>query len=196
MTGIRSYVSGVTLILLIASILLGGLFYLQWNQNLGGSEEPQQKGVTADPRPKQDSQSASVQLFVPLPIRSFTEITERPLFTEGRLPPEPPAEETAQAAPVPPPDLKLEGVAITSNSRTAVITDLRTNETLRLNEGMSHADWKVETVNKDSVTIKRGEQEIVLKLEIDDDSANAGRARPRIPPHGPLRRPSPALPFK
>lgn len=196
MTGIRSYVSGVTLLLLAASILLGGLFQLQWRQSPNGSEGPQDKPVSADPQAKQGAQSPAVQPFVALPIRSFAEITERPLFTEGRLPPEPPAEEKAQAAAAPPPDLKLEGVAITSNSRTAVITDMRTNELLRLSEGMSHADWKVESVNKASVTIKRGEQEIVLKLEIDDDRANTGRSGPRMRPAGPLRRPSQAQPYK
>ena len=195
MTGIRSYFSGVTLILLLATILLGGVLYLQWHQDPGGKPVTAVE-ATASP-PSQPVKSAAVLPFVPLPLRSFAEITERPLFTEGRLPPEPPATETAQAAPVPPPDLKLEGVAITSRSRIAVITDLRTNELLRLSEGMSHADWKVESVNKAAVTIKRGEEQIVLKLEIDDDAAKAGVARPKTPFRAPLRRPAAApLQFK
>ena len=188
MTGIRSYFSGVTLILLLSTMLLGGLLYIQWLRDLSGNSVPAVEATASPPSPP--VKSAAILPFVPLPLRSFAEITERPLFTEGRLPPEPPATETAQAAPVPPPDLKLEGVAITSKSRIAVITDLRTNELLRLSEGMSHADWKVESVNKASVTIKRGEEQIVLKLVIDDDATKAGAARPKIPFRAPLRRPA------
>jgi hypothetical protein len=196
MMGIRTYISGMTLILLFASLLLGGLLYLQWRQPLSGNK-PAEGGKPADPYSRQRNKLTTIPPFVPLPLSSFSEITERPLFVEGRLPPEPPTVDKPNTVPVAPPQLKLEGVAITSQSRTAVITDLKTKELLRLNEGMSHQDWKVESVGKDSVTIKRGAREIVLKLEIGDGAAAAaGKARPRVPFRLPLRRPPAAIPSR
>lgn len=196
MMGIRSYVSGMTLILLLGSLLLGGLLYLQWHQRLSGNEAPEQALPHTDPRTTQREKEKAILHFVPLPLGSYSEITDRPLFVEGRVPPEPPAEEKPSVVPVAPPELKLEGVAITPQSRTAVITDLKTRELLRLNEGMSHQDWKVESVEKASVTIKRGAQEIVLKLEIEDDATTAGKSSPKVPFRLPLRRPPPVIPGK
>lgn len=195
MSGIKSYVSGMTLILLLTSLLLGGLLYSQWyqykNTDVSGSVTTPDKALQS-----KHASDTPIQPFTPMPLSSFSEITERPLFVEGRIPPEPPAEDKPSIVPVAPPQLKLEGVAITSMSRTAVITDLKTSELLRLNEGMSHQDWKVESVGKESVTIKRGAQEIILKLEIEDAAAASTKSKLPFRIQLPLRRPPPAIPNK
>lgn len=187
MKGARSYVSGMSLVLLLASALLGGLFYLQWHNDV----ELAYRQTSVDKAAEESGQKREVEdvpPFQPVPLRSLSEITERPLFTEGRTPPEKPAE-AVQAAPASQPlRLKLEGVAITPESKVAVITDLQTNELLRLSQGMSHRDWKVTEVTEGAVTIEQGGREISLTLEIDEATGASG-GRPRVPFKLPVRPP-------
>jgi len=186
LSGVRSYFSGMSLVLLLASVLLGGLFYRQWHIDVASqyrlsSERPDK--ATAG-----EGETGNVPPYVPIPLTSLREITDRPLFTEGRTPPEKPAQETAKTPPNPL-RLKLEGVAITPDSKVAVITDLTTKELLRLSQGMSHADWKVTEVTKESVTIQQGARQLTLKLEIDESAPATSGGRPRIPFRVPVPRP-------
>jgi hypothetical protein len=181
--GIRSYLSGMSLVLLLASGLLGGLLYLQWKQDVASQYELAVKPVDSVAT---ESEAQQVPPFVPAPINSLREITERPLFTEGRIPPEKPTDTSESKVPVAPLRLKLEGVAITPQNKVAVITDQQTNELLRLSQGMSHGNWKVTGVNEESVTIQQGPKEITLKLEIDEASGSAGK-RPSLPFKIPVR---------
>lgn len=188
MTGIRSYVSGMTLILILASGLLGGLFYQTWKQPLMTREAPADSNQKNTKR-KDGKRNSPIRPFVALPINSFTEITQRPLFAEGRIPPEKPVNKRPSTAPRIPLNLKLEGVAITPDSKTAVITDLKSKELLRLREGMSHKDWKVVSVERNEVTIKRGAKETTLKLEIDPNF-KAVKPNKKLPFRRPARRPA------
>jgi hypothetical protein len=185
-SGIRSYVSGMSLLLLLASGVFGGLFYLQWHRGVASQYE---LAVDASDSGVSERKTEPVLPFVPAPINSLSEITERPLFTEGRTPPEKPTDTAQSAAPVVPLRLKLEGVAITPQNKVAVITDLQTNELLRLSQGMSHGNWKVTGVSEESVTIQQGPREITLKLEIDEASGPAGQ-RPKLPFKIPIRPPA------
>jgi type II secretory pathway component PulC len=186
MNKVRSYINGMSLLLLLASLLMSGLFYLQWYSDV----------IPNDQQPEASAESAAIDLkisstprFEPTPIQSLSEITERPLFTEGRIPPEKPAEPKQARVPETPLNLKLEGVAITPRSKVAIITDLQSNTLLRLSQGMSHGNWKVKEVSEGSVTIQRGSREIILTLKIDE--TKAGGARPKVPFRMPtLRRPS------
>ena len=184
MTGIRAYFGGMTLILLVVSGLLGALLYQQWKQPLVIED------VQADKREKisqseSKNSASSTRFFKALPISNFSEITQRPLFVEGRVPPEQPVAKRPSRSPRTPLNLKLEGVAITPDSKTAVIMDLTSKELLRLREGMSHKDWKVVSVERETVKINRGKQELTLILEIDANPA-AGRPKPKSKP--PFRR--------
>ncbi|MCU7846062.1 MAG: hypothetical protein KZQ93_19680 [Candidatus Thiodiazotropha sp. (ex Monitilora ramsayi)] len=184
MTGIRAYFGGMTLILLVISCLLGVLLYQQWRQPLTIGDvqtEKQQKISRSDSKDR----AASPRSFKALPISSFSEITQRPLFVEGRVPPEQPVAKGPSKSPRTPLNLKLEGVAITPDSKTAVIMDLTSKELLRLREGMSHKDWKVVSVERETVKINRGKQELTLILEID---ANPGARKPKPKSKPPFRR--------
>jgi len=193
--GVRRLFGGMTMVLALLSLLLAALLYWQWQQQLTLAEAPAkppaEKGMSND-LPKDDP----IRPFVPLPVNGFREITERPLFTEGRLPPEKPVEEVAAKLPPTPLLLTLEGVVITPQSRVAVITDLQTKETLRLAEGMSHSDWKVEKVEQDEVTIKRGKEETVLALQPEEEPAASGVPKLRLPFRAQKRRPPPVIPGK
>jgi hypothetical protein len=99
-------------------------------------------------------------------IAAFSEITERPLFMQGR---EPPSE--AIVAPVAARQsqlrLKLEGVALTPDSKIAVLLDLSNNKVLHLAIGMKHQGWELTSVTDNIATFKRGEQSLELTLKKD-----------------------------
>jgi hypothetical protein len=175
----------MSLVLLIISALLGGLFYLQWHEDVAAryrqpvsAEEPVSEGTAVQ----------SIPSFVPVPITSLREITDRPLFTEGRTPPEQATDAGQNIVAVEPLRLKLEGVAITPDSKVAIITDMQTSELLRLSQGMSHGNWKVTGISEQSVTIQQGPRETTLTLEIDVAPGASGTG-PRVPFKIPLPRP-------
>jgi hypothetical protein len=176
----------MSLLLLFACLLSGGVLYLQSQADVESSyRHPVRPAGSADAATK----IQEIPPFMPVPITSLREITERPLFTEGRLPPEKPADSQQVKAQATPLRLKLEGVAITPESKVAIITDLQNNELLRLSQGMSHGDWKVTDVSEESVTIQQGPRELRLTLEIDDVPGTSGK-RSRLP----FRLPVPRLP--
>ncbi len=105
--------------------------------------------------------------FIPNPESSYIEILERPLLFEGRrLPPEPVVSAEA-AKPKSPLRLKLEGVAISPDSRVALLRNLGDNQLLQLAEGMSFDGWTLENVNASAATFTRGKDlsEILLETE-------------------------------
>ena len=104
---------------------------------------------------------------------AYSEILERPLFTEGRTPPpEQAATESAAATPkkITPLNLRLEGIALTPEARVAVIRDLASKKMHRLSEGDKHQGWMVESIHATGATLKLGEQTEELTLELDAKS--------------------------
>jgi hypothetical protein len=113
-------------------------------------------------------------------IKTYDEIIERPLFLEGRAPPVQP--DPVQARPSvkkTPLRLQLEGVAITPEIRVAVVRDLGNKKLLKLEEGMKHQGWVLESVNTAGATFKHGEQTEELTLEIDKKSQGKRRSTNR-----------------
>jgi len=98
-------------------------------------------------------------------IAAFSEITERPLFNEGREPPAAPVT-TVAAAKTSQLRLRLEGVAITPGSKIAVLRDISTNKMLHLATGGTHQGWELTSISDSVVTFKRGEQTQELGLKI------------------------------
>ena len=121
----------------------------------------------------QDSTSSGKQLavnqvektsFTAPGIAAFSEITERPLFREGREPPSEPMA-TAVTAKQSPLRLQLEGVALTPTDKIAVLRDLSTNKMMHLAIGKKHQDWELTSVTDTVATFKRGEQSLELTLK-------------------------------
>jgi hypothetical protein len=104
-------------------------------------------------------------------IRAFSEILERPLFTEGREPP--PIAESPAAAPPPRAALRLslEGIAIADDTRVAVVRDNTDRKILRLAEGDTHRGWVVEKVHPGGATFKQGKQVQELTLASERDNS-------------------------
>ena len=104
-------------------------------------------------------------LFTPRQFADFSEVLERPLmFAARRMPPEP---ETApiRAAPKAPLRLGLEGVAISADSRVALLRNTVNNQLLQLAEGMSHDGWTLETIRSSGATFRRGDEAADLRLD-------------------------------
>ncbi len=101
-------------------------------------------------------------------FEAFSEILERPLFTEGRTPPQQPTPEQTSVSPVKQTQLtlRLEGIALTPAARIAVVRDITSNKLLRLAEGEEHQGWEVESIRATGATFKRGEQTQELTLEL------------------------------
>ena len=163
---LRQLGNGVTVILLLMSIMLSAFILKQWQNYTtepspipGLSEKPREASKFA-PKLFLNSQNKNVQMT------QFSEILARPLFTEGRLPVEEPEPELAQPQQVGLPKLKLEGVVISPESRVAVIRDLTDNSLLRLSEGMIHAGWRITRVDTTEAVFERGDESHSFPLEL------------------------------
>ena len=104
-------------------------------------------------------------LFAPRPLSDFTQVLERPLlFADRRMPPAPDVA-TIQARPRSPLRLKLEGVAISAESRVALLRNTSNNQLLQLAEGVSHDGWTLEEISPSSARFRRGEDTSDLLLD-------------------------------
>jgi predicted transcriptional regulator len=147
-----------------------------------------EKAVDQDSADTIDTKMVTTR-FIPIPLKAYEEITERPLFVEGRLPPpEPENRSSVTRRPSKPLRLKLEGVAMMPDNRIAIIRNLDTNELLHISQGMKKNDWKVESVDSKSAIITRKGERLVLKLEIEDTSANKRKLPKRKLPFRPPTR--------
>ncbi|WP_369158297.1 hypothetical protein [Candidatus Thiodiazotropha sp. LNASS1] len=178
----------MTLLLLLAIGATCGYLYHQWRSPAN------YMGTITEQAGDQDNSQADADMkgtvrFVPVSIKAYDEITERPLFVEGRLPPVKPEQKTnVPRIPRKPLRLKLEGVAMMPENKVAIIRDLDTNELLRVSQGMNKNDWKVESVDSKSAIITRKGERLVLKLEIDDTSVNKRKLPIRKLPFRPSNR--------
>jgi hypothetical protein len=102
-------------------------------------------------------------------LEDLGDMLDRPLFFSNRKLPDPPKVEAAAAAAPMPLGLKIEGVAITSESRVAVLRDLSNNKLLQLAEGMMHENWTLDSVTAAGAKFSRGQQisELVLGPKSD-----------------------------
>jgi hypothetical protein len=105
--------------------------------------------------------------FVAPRFADLGEMLERPLFFSDRKLPALPAAETAPQVALTPLQLRLEGVALTGESRVAVLRDTSNNQLLQLAEGMMHDGWTLDSVTAAGASFSRGQQTTVLALDPD-----------------------------
>ena len=161
-----SFGNRLTPALLTACILFGAIVAFEWYA-LSRQDEIVTRS-DAQPAAAADIQLTRITYVAP-DFETFSEILERPLFTEGRTPPEQSATELASVSSVKQTllTLRLEGIALTPVARIAVVRDIPSNKLFRLAEGEKHQGWVVESVHATSATFKRGEQIHELMLELD-----------------------------
>ena len=98
-------------------------------------------------------------------IVDFVDVLERPAFFQDRKLPLEPEPAPVTSVPLLPLRLTLEGVAISSDSRVAVLRNTGSNQLLQLAEGMSHDGWLLETVSADRALFTRGAEQTELLLD-------------------------------
>ncbi|MGB5454651.1 MAG: hypothetical protein WBO16_19565 [Gammaproteobacteria bacterium] len=147
----------LTLYLLLGCALLAGILAIESYNLVQTHGEISLETTPASNRIERTNYTAPA-------IAAFSEITERPLFSEDRKPLAP-SVKAAVAAPVFPLRLQLEGVAITPEAKIAVVRDLSNNKMLQLTAGMTHQGWELTSITNTVATFTRGEQsqELVLK---------------------------------
>jgi len=182
-----SFGNRLTPVLLTACVLFGVIAAFEWHTL--SRQDGIATGSDAPPTAAADALPTRTTYVAP-DFETFSEILERPLFTEGRTPPEPPTPE--QAAVLNPGmqaqlTMRLEGIALTPEARIAVVRDITSNTLLRLAEGATHQGWVVESINATSATLKRGEQSHELTLELNEKSLKRTPS-PVMKPRSPVRK--------
>ncbi|PVV19932.1 MAG: hypothetical protein B6D74_13905 [gamma proteobacterium symbiont of Ctena orbiculata] len=174
-------INSLTLLLLLAMGAMGANLYFQWRSLFNPTVSVAEH--TADQaNSKENGNRDGMVGFVPISIKAYSEITPRPLFVEGRLPPAEPEPKAAGRTASKPLRLKLEGVALMPQNKVAIIRDLETNELYRVSQGMNKNDWKVESVDSESATVVRKGVRLVLKLELEEKPVKKGRQVKRKAP--------------
>jgi hypothetical protein len=102
-------------------------------------------------------------------IAAFSEITERPLFSEGREPPTEPVK-TAAVTRISQLRLQLEGVAITPGAKIALLRETTSNKMLHLATGDSYQGWELTSITNSIATFKRDEETQDLHLNKDKNT--------------------------
>lgn len=139
-----------TSFLLLICVLLAIIVAMEW------SNLEQQTGIgtwlESDPASTIEVSPARTAYVTP-DIKIFDEILERPLFLEKREPPPVQSDPVKARSDVKKARLRLqlEGLAITPEIRIAVVCDLGNKKLLKLEEGMEHQGWVLESVNTASV---------------------------------------------
>jgi len=107
------------------------------------------------------------------PLESFSETLNRPLFTATRRPPSPLAALQGQQPPAPqapertgPKGEKLvigtyllNGIVVTPEQKLVLLKHAVSGKSLRVAEGETLDDWKVETIAPEYVILRRGDRE-------------------------------------
>jgi hypothetical protein len=168
----------LTPVLLSACAVFGGILLVEWYA-LSGQDEALTVRVD-QPATAPDAALTRSRYAAPQ-FEAFSEILERPLFSEGRTPPEQPSDQQSSAGPIQqtPLAMRLEGVALTPVAKVAIVRDITSNKLLRLEEGAIHQGWRLESVQATSATLKRGEQtrELILELDKKPVARTAGQSR-------------------
>ncbi len=89
---------------------------------------------------------------------------DRPLFTEDRRPPKAvaaavPTQTVKAATPTNRPDWLLMGTVVTGDNRHALLMKVRSNEIIRVVEGMKVDNWEIASIGNTSLLIRSGKQE-------------------------------------
>ena len=140
-----------------------------------------------------------------IPLSALTATRARPLFTPSRRPPAPvvagvPVAPPRSPAPPPPaapehPNLVLVGTVASENEGVAVFIDSTTRDTVRLRTGEGHSGWVLQSVERRTVTMQKGDRTETLALPrptAQEASAPVITALPPAPPPPPPQSGAPA----
>ncbi len=133
----------------------------------------------------------SMPEFVPSPLDSFVNITERPLFTATRRPAAAVVSDGPATPQVLDTSIQLAGVILSGGRRVALIQLEGVPRPVSVEVGNTVGGWKVESIGAEAVVLRSGEttREITLSERLKAIAAMAGETRPtsRKPPAAPER---------
>ena len=117
-----------------------------------------------DPRPARSSPvgtnaGPAEQDFTLPPIEALAEVTNRPLFSRTRRPPEQAEEALGQVE-----EFVLAGIVVSASDRIALIRHGQPIKIARLKEGQSIEGWTVRSIAADRVLIENAGSEHELRL--------------------------------
>jgi hypothetical protein len=133
-----------------------------------------------------------------IPLSALTATRTRPLFTPSRRPPAPIVASVPVAAPRPPPpptavpqhpNLTLVGTVAGENEGVAVFIDTTTRDTVRLRTGEGHSGWILQSIERRTATLQRGEQTETLAMPKPTDTQAPAPVVTALPPPPPPRPP-------
>jgi general secretion pathway protein N len=129
-----------------------------------------------------------------IPLSALTATRTRPLFTPSRRPPAPVVASVPVAAPRPPPpppaapqhpNLTLVGTVAGENEGVAVFIDTTTRDTVRLRTGEGHSGWILQSIERRTATLQKGEQTETLALPKPTDTPATAPVISALPPPAP-----------
>ena len=185
-------------VLLLLVLGLSGLLYVQWEVAPEQAPPPVlQRGAAPSDGGEPASQAAAEDFALSDP-QAFDVISQRPLFAEGRRPPEDaPAEVIAPEQKEDLKGLNLSTVLITPQVSVAWVKDAKSSDLIRLEPGKKIRGWTVQAVQPDRLLLASGTETAELELrEFPAEAAPAPPARPgarkpskrRTPPNRRKRR--------
>jgi len=147
--------------LLVAGVALGWLIY----QQLEASAPPDDR-TAAHVKALEVPPLPALPEYVMAPLIEYSEVIDRPAFSQSRRPP---AEAAGPAATVVANSLELvlKGVIYSDGERVALFTPKAGGDVLRLAEGGSYQGWDLVKVSPAEVLFRRGEREESLELAFE-----------------------------
>ena len=153
--------------------------------------------VTAKPA---DAPTVVANPLWAIPLSALTATRARPLFTPSRRAPAPVVASVPVAAPrAPPPppavpqhpNLTLVGTVAGENEGVAVFIDTTTRDTVRLRTGEGHSGWILQSIERRTATLQKGDRTETLALPKPTDMPATAPVISALPPPPPPPPPPP-----
>jgi hypothetical protein len=180
--GTRGHRPGRAPLLLAAgSIALAGLIYIELDAP--DIEPPAKAAVTTTPESvKRPTENPS---FTMPPLRNFSGVLSRPLFSETRRPPRAPSgpADTRDAS------FTLVGTILSAQERHALVEHGQPPHIERVSEGQEVDGWTVEQILPDRIVFARGDTHVEIKPKDPSSPRTGPSRRAGAPPVTPVPNP-------
>ncbi len=124
--------------------------------------------VPLDAAPPEKIAPAPARAVPPVtPIEAFSETLARPLFHASRKPAPKLATATPEAAAVDSPALKLVGVVIGPEGRSALVRMPSAAELVEVSVGERIDGWRLEAIETDRIVLKSGKASAVYRIDAE-----------------------------
>jgi hypothetical protein len=147
---------GICLVLGIVIIAEAAIINFDWTRADGD----------AGTRPESVSPAAvaSVNPLMIPPIVTYSDIVERPLFSDTRRPPQTTIDKNTAPASQLGSAWKLTGIVVAADSSSVLVSGIRDSRTERLQAGMMLDGWRLESITRDQAVFSSGGRTAVLRL--------------------------------